>query len=114
MLITVAQVAVTAQQEGVEYIGMRNEQAACYAAQAMGYLTGWPAACLAVSGPGVLHCVGGLANAKYDQTSYNYHLFRAICWFCLAFFSIPEEESMYSCINFQRELLANDIAGRSE
>ena len=28
-----AQVAVAAQQEGIEYIGMRNEQAACYAAQ---------------------------------------------------------------------------------
>ena len=27
------QVAVAAQQEGIEYIGMRNEQAACYAAQ---------------------------------------------------------------------------------
>ena len=27
------QVAVSAQQEGIEYIGMRNEQAACYAAQ---------------------------------------------------------------------------------
>ena len=25
--------AVAAQQEGIEYIGMRNEQAACYAAQ---------------------------------------------------------------------------------
>ena len=35
-----SQVAVAAQQEGIEYIGMRNEQAACYAAQAMGYLTG--------------------------------------------------------------------------
>ena len=58
------QVGVAVQQEGIEYIGMRNEQAACYAAQAMGYLTGWPAACLAVSGPGVLHCLGGLANAK--------------------------------------------------
>ena len=34
------QVAVAAQQEGIEYIGMRNEQAACYAAQAIGYLTG--------------------------------------------------------------------------
>ena len=29
----VLQVAVAAQQEGIEYIGMRNEQAACYAAQ---------------------------------------------------------------------------------
>ena len=34
--------------------------------QAWGYLTGWPAACLAVSGPGLLHCIGGLANAKYE------------------------------------------------
>merc|ERR1719354_1440369 len=33
----------------------------------MGYLTGWPAACLAVSGPGVLHCVAGLANAKENS-----------------------------------------------
>jgi len=61
--IPVVEVAVAAQQEGIVYIGMRNEQAACYAAQAWGYLTGWPAACLAVSGPGVLHCIGGLANA---------------------------------------------------
>merc|ERR1712126_201930 len=57
--IPVVEVAVAAQQEGIEYIGMRNEQAACYAAQAWGYLTGWPAACLAVSGPGLLHCIGG-------------------------------------------------------
>ena len=62
--IPVVEVAVAAQQAGIEYIGLRNEQAACYAAQAMGYLTGWPAACLAVSGPGVLHCIAGLANAK--------------------------------------------------
>ena len=27
------QVGVAVQQEGIEYIGMRNEQAACYAAQ---------------------------------------------------------------------------------
>ncbi len=73
---------MAAQQAGIQYIGMRNEQAACYAAQAMGYLTGrivqsstpssnvvftcgssvgWPAACLAVSGPGVLHCIGTAA-----------------------------------------------------
>ena len=31
--LSFAQVAVAAQQEGIEYIGMRNEQAACYAAQ---------------------------------------------------------------------------------
>lgn len=28
------------QAAGLKYIGMRNEQAACYAAQAIGYLTG--------------------------------------------------------------------------
>ena len=32
-MTTVCQVGVAVQQEGIEYIGMRNEQAACYAAQ---------------------------------------------------------------------------------
>lgn len=52
------------QQAGLCYIGMRNEQSACYAAQAMGYLTGTPAVCLVVSGPGLLHVTGGMANAQ--------------------------------------------------
>ena len=30
------EVAVAAQQVGIKYVGMRNEQAACYAAQAIG------------------------------------------------------------------------------
>ena len=34
--IPVMEVAVAAQQVGIKYIGMRNEQAACYAAQAIG------------------------------------------------------------------------------
>ncbi|CAH2000618.1 unnamed protein product [Acanthoscelides obtectus] len=54
------------QMADIHYIGMRNEQAACYAAQAMGYLTGKPAACLVVSGPGLLHTFGGLANAQIN------------------------------------------------
>ena len=33
ILYLVLEVAVAAQQEGIVYIGMRNEQAACYAAQ---------------------------------------------------------------------------------
>lgn len=57
-------VAVAAQQEGITFVGMRNEQAASYAAQAASYLTGRPQACLAVSGPGVIHAFAGLANAK--------------------------------------------------
>ncbi len=56
--------AAAAQREGIKYIGMRNEQAASYAAAAVGYLTGRPGACLVVSGPGVVHGLAGLANAK--------------------------------------------------
>ncbi|XP_069943758.1 2-hydroxyacyl-CoA lyase 1 [Cherax quadricarinatus] len=62
--IPVVEVAVAAQQAGIKYIGMRNEQAACYAAQAIGYLTGKAGVCLVVSGPGLLHTIGGLANAQ--------------------------------------------------
>jgi len=54
------------QQVGLHYVGMRNEQAACYAAQAIGYLTGTPAVCLVVSGPGLLHTYGGMANAQVN------------------------------------------------
>ena len=57
-------IAAAAQKVGIRYIGMRNEQAASYAAQAAGYLTGRPQACLVVSGPGVVHALAGLANAK--------------------------------------------------
>jgi 2-hydroxyacyl-CoA lyase 1 len=60
----VGSIAVEAQNVGITYIGMRNEQAASYAAQAAGYLTGRPQACLVVSGPGVIHALSGLANAK--------------------------------------------------
>jgi 2-hydroxyacyl-CoA lyase 1 len=56
--------ASAAQREGITFIGMHNEQAAAYAAQAAGYLTGRPQSCLVVSGPGVLHALGGLANAR--------------------------------------------------
>ena len=56
--------AIEAQRAGITFIGMRNEQAASYAAQAAGYLTGRPQACLTVSGPGVIHAFAGLANAQ--------------------------------------------------
>ena len=58
--------AADAQKEGITYVGMRNEQAASYAAHAAGYLTGRPQACLTVSGPGVIHAFAGLANAKQN------------------------------------------------
>lgn len=59
----VVPVAMAAQREGIRYFGCRNEQAASYAAGAVGYLTGRPGACLAVSGPGMVHAIAGLANA---------------------------------------------------
>ena len=62
----VGPIAVAAQQHGITYIGMRNEQSASYAAQAVGYLTGRPGACLVVSGPGVVHALAGLANAQQN------------------------------------------------
>ena len=56
--------ASQAQRAGITYTGMRNEQAASYAAQAAGYLSGRPQACTVVSGPGVIHAIAGLANAQ--------------------------------------------------
>src|SRR2546428_3364905 len=62
----VSPIAAAAQKEGITYLGMRNEQSASYAAQAVGYLTGRPGACLVVSGPGVVHALAGLANAQQN------------------------------------------------
>ena len=60
----VVPIAIAAQREGIPYFGIRNEQSASYAAGAYGYLTGRPGACLAVSGPGMIHAIAGLANAQ--------------------------------------------------
>ncbi|XP_073756511.1 2-hydroxyacyl-CoA lyase 1 isoform X3 [Callorhinus ursinus] len=64
--IPVTEIAVAAQKLGITYVGMRNEQAACYAASAIGYLTGRPGVCLVVSGPGLIHTLGGMANANMN------------------------------------------------
>ncbi|XP_062394051.1 2-hydroxyacyl-CoA lyase 1 [Sardina pilchardus] len=64
--VPVIEVAMAAQAAGIKYVGMRNEQAACYAASAVGYLTGHPAVCLVVSGPGLIHALGGMANSNMN------------------------------------------------
>ncbi|XP_049622096.1 2-hydroxyacyl-CoA lyase 1 [Suncus etruscus] len=64
--IPVTEIALAAQEVGIRYVGMRNEQAACYAASAIGYLTGRPGVCLVVSGPGLIHALGGMANANMN------------------------------------------------
>jgi 2-hydroxyacyl-CoA lyase 1 len=62
----VGPLAEAAQKAGIPYIGMRNEQAASYAAGAVGYLTGRPGSCIVVTGPGVVHGLAGLANAQQN------------------------------------------------
>ncbi|XP_076460393.1 2-hydroxyacyl-CoA lyase 1-like [Babylonia areolata] len=62
--VPVIEIAMAAQGEGIKFIHMRNEQAASYAASAIGYLTRRPAVCLTVSGPGVIHAFAGMANAQ--------------------------------------------------
>ncbi|RZC32214.1 2-hydroxyacyl-CoA lyase 1, partial [Asbolus verrucosus] len=62
----VIELSMALQTAGIHYIGMRNEQAACYAAQAIGYLTGVPGGVLVVSGPGLLHVCAGMANAQVN------------------------------------------------
>ncbi|MCH8950068.1 MAG: oxalyl-CoA decarboxylase [Chloroflexi bacterium] len=61
--VPVVPIAFAAMQEGIDYYGMRHEQSASYAAQAVSYLTGRPGACLVVSGPGMTNAISGLANA---------------------------------------------------
>jgi 2-hydroxyacyl-CoA lyase 1 len=58
------ELASACQDAGLQYFGCHNEQAASYAAAAVGYLTGRPGVCLVVTGPGVVHAVAGMANAK--------------------------------------------------
>uniref|UniRef100_A0A6A7G7L4 2-hydroxyacyl-CoA lyase 2 n=1 Tax=Hirondellea gigas TaxID=1518452 RepID=A0A6A7G7L4_9CRUS len=61
--IPITPIAIACRRNGVKYIGMRNEQAASYAAGAAGYMLGKPAACLVVSGPGLIHGLAGIGNA---------------------------------------------------
>ncbi len=61
--IPVTTIAIACQREGITYVGMRHEQAAAYAAQATGYLTGRLSVALCVSGPGTLNAVAAFANA---------------------------------------------------
>jgi len=61
--VPVYPIAYAAEKEGMKFYAFRNEQAASYAAAALGYLTGRPGVCLAVSGPGMIHAIAGLSNA---------------------------------------------------
>ncbi len=49
------------------YIGIRHEGAAAFAASAYAKLTGRPAACLTIAGPGATNLMTGLYDAKVDR-----------------------------------------------
>jgi pyruvate oxidase len=51
----------------MEYIGIRHEGAAAFAASAYGKLTGKPAACLTIAGPGATNLLTGMWDAKVDR-----------------------------------------------
>lgn len=65
--VPITPVADACQQLGINFYGMRNEQAASYAAGAAGYLTQTPGCCLTVSGPGFVHALVGLLNASANS-----------------------------------------------
>jgi pyruvate oxidase len=50
----------------LSYVGIRHEGAAAFAASAYGKLTGRPAACLAIAGPGSTNLLTGLYDARLD------------------------------------------------
>ena len=52
----------------LSYYGIRHEGAAAFAASAYGKLTGRPAACLAIAGPGATNLLTGLWDANVDRS----------------------------------------------
>ncbi len=51
----------------IRYFGIRHEGAAAFAASGYAKLTGKPAACLAIAGPGATNLLTGLWDAKVDR-----------------------------------------------
>src|SRR4051812_35163605 len=53
--------------EGIEFVQTRHEELAAFAATAHAKLTGDVGVCLATSGPGAIHLLNGLYDAKLDH-----------------------------------------------
>ena len=54
----------------LKFIGIRHEGAAAFAASAYGKLTGTPAACLTIAGPGATNLFTGMWDAKVDRAPF--------------------------------------------
>ncbi len=52
----------------IQFIGIRHEGAAAFACSAYGKLTGKPAACFTIAGPGATNLLTGLYDAKVDRS----------------------------------------------
>ena len=52
----------------IQYVGIRHEGAASFACSAYGKLTGRPASCLAIAGPGATNLLTGLWDAHVDRS----------------------------------------------
>ncbi|KAA3648685.1 MAG: thiamine pyrophosphate-binding protein [Chloroflexi bacterium] len=64
----VAEAMYKAEQEGrLRYFGIRHEGAAAFAATGYAKLTGKPAACFSIAGPGATNLLTGLWDAKVDR-----------------------------------------------
>ena len=55
-------------QDKVKWITVRHEETAAYAAYAQAALTGRLGVCAGTVGPGALHLINGLYNAKKERT----------------------------------------------
>ncbi len=55
------------EQGKLTYVGIRHEGAAAFAASAYAKLTGTPAACLTIAGPGATNLLTGMWDAKVDR-----------------------------------------------
>lgn len=54
-------------QDDIRFIGVRHEETGAFAASAQAKLTGRLAACVGTSGPGAIHLLNGLYDAKLDH-----------------------------------------------
>src|SRR5215216_5928883 len=54
--------------ERVEFIQVRHEEIAAFAASAHAKFTDEPGVCMATSGPGAIHLLNGLYDAKLDSS----------------------------------------------
>jgi len=54
-------------QDEIRFLGVRHEEAGAFAASAQAKLTGRLAACVGTSGPGAIHLLNGLYDAKQDH-----------------------------------------------